>query len=340
MANSSLHGYQVGTSFSACIEALSEREIVIVYNDNTNLYITLSVAFSLVTFFGNLLILVVLQKVSSIHPPSKALFQCLSITDLGVGLIGQPLFVSYLWAVEERNWSFCRTTEGLAIIVSTVLCEQSITILTAVSVDRLLALQLGLRYRQVVTLSRVRIFLAASWVSNIAFTFTYYGSKPFYFFWCCGWIFMCLILSTCCYFKIYLVLRQRQPKMPPRPLGFSLTQGERLATRLAQMPDHSMHNFSSGEMPPLNVGRYRKTVSIALWVHAILAICYLPHTIATAVTAWRGESMYVSRNKLCGIITGMLIFFNSTLNPFLYCWKMKGIRQAVKQTIRNVLRCS
>ena len=113
-----------------------------------------------------------------------------------------------------------------------------------------------------------------------------------------------------------------------------------MRTRLAQMPDHSMHNFSSGEMPQLNIVRYRKTVSTALWVHAVLAICYLPHTIATAVAAWRGESMYISRNKLCGIITGMLLFFNSTLNPFLYCWKVKGIRQAVKQTIGNVFRCS
>ena len=340
MANSSLHRNQAGTSFSACIEALSAREIVIVYNENTNLYITMSVALSLVTFFGNLLILVVLQSVSSIHPPSKALFQCLSITDLGVGLICQPLFISYLWAIEERNWSFCRTMEGLAITASAVFCGQSITTLTALSVDRLLALQLRLRYRHVVTLSRVRIFLAAFWVTNIAFPFTFYGSKPFYFSWCFGWVFMCLTLSTCCYVKIYLVLGQRQPKILPRPLGFPLAQGEIMRTRLAQMPDHSMHNFSSGEMPQLNIVRYRKTVSTALWVHAVLAICYLPHTIATAVTAWRGESMYISRNKLCGIITGMLLFFNSTLNPFLYCWKVKGIRQAVKQTIGNVFRCS
>ena len=32
-----------------------------------------------------------------------------------------------------------------------------------------------------------------------------------------------------------------------------------------------------------------------------------------------------------------LLFFNSTLNPFLYCWKISEVRQAVKQTIREAL---
>ena len=30
---------------------------------------------------------------------------------------------------------------------------------------------------------------------------------------------------------------------------------------------------------------------------------------------------------------------NSTLNPSLYCWRIREVRQAVKQTIRNVLCC-
>ena len=67
-------------------------------------------------------------------------------------------------AVEEKNWSLCSKTEGLTFAVSTVLCGQSITTLTAISVDRLLALQLRLRYRQVVTLPRVRLSVTISWV--------------------------------------------------------------------------------------------------------------------------------------------------------------------------------
>ena len=34
-----------------------------------------------------------------------------------------------------------------------------------------------------------------------------------------------------------------------------------------------------------------------------------------------------------------LVYFNLTLNPFLYCWNINEVRQAVKQTIRQTL-CS
>ena len=37
-----------------------------------------------------------------------------------------------------------------------------------------------------------------------------------------------------------------------------------------------------------------------------------------------------------GIAT-VLVYFNSTLNPFLYCWKISEVRRAVKQTIRQAI---
>ena len=42
---------------------------------------------------GNGVILMALPKVSSVHPPTKLLFQCLAVTDLCVGVIIQPLFI-------------------------------------------------------------------------------------------------------------------------------------------------------------------------------------------------------------------------------------------------------
>ena len=43
---------------------------------------------------GNALILNVLPKVTSLHSPTKLLFGNLAVTDLCVGLISQPLFVT------------------------------------------------------------------------------------------------------------------------------------------------------------------------------------------------------------------------------------------------------
>ena len=41
---------------------------------------------------------------------------------------------------------------------------------------------------------------------------------------------------------------------------------------------------------------------------------------------------YFSHEVIIDEITSILMYFNSTLNPFLYCWKVREVRQAEKQT--------
>ena len=82
----------------------------------------------------------------------------------------------------------------------------------------------------------------------------------------------------------------------------------------------------------MNIARYKKTVSNALWVHLTLIVCYLPYTIAVAVSTIRGKS---SSNIIAWNIAAILVFFNSSLNPVLYCWKIREVRHAVKETIRQ-----
>ena len=81
--------------------------------------------------------------------------------------------------------------------------------------------------------------------------------------------------------------------------------------------------------------RYRKAVSSALWVQLALAVCYVPKFTTLAVITYR--KTYPLHVVVIDAITTILTYFNSTLNPFLYCWKIKEVRQAVKQTIRRAL---
>ena len=50
-------------------------------------YATLNVFLSIIASLGNVLIFIALHKASSIHPPTKLLFQCLAATDLFIGLV-------------------------------------------------------------------------------------------------------------------------------------------------------------------------------------------------------------------------------------------------------------
>ena len=67
----------------------------------------LNIFFSVTAFLGNTLILVALHKETSLHPPSKLLYRNLAITDLCVGIIIEPLTVTYFTSVVKERWDIC-----------------------------------------------------------------------------------------------------------------------------------------------------------------------------------------------------------------------------------------
>ena len=305
MTNSSQN--REGTVYlSACFAFSDEGSENITCVAHGNIFISVNAILSVTSLLGNILILIALHKESSLHPPSKLLFRCLSCTDILVGLISQPLFIIYLTAMAKNKQTLCLITERLAIISSAIVCGESITVLTAISIDRLLALLLRSRYRQIVTLKGVRILVISSWTTNTAFAFTFLWHKRYFFFGSCAWISMCLAVSSFCYLKIYVALRRQQAQV---------------------------QSLQSRPGVTLNIAFYKKTVSSATWIHFTLVVCYLPYTIATVVNVSHGVSPY------CGgtgsSITGVFVFLNSTLNPFLYCWKIKEVRETVKDTLRH-----
>ena len=197
MINSTFHRNEDAIESSACSASSIEES----GNTNcvANLFVSINVILSITALLGNILILVALQKESSLHPPSKLLLRSLSFTDLLVGLISQPIFVIYLTAMAKKNQNVCGITERLAHISSALLCGESITILTAISVDRLLALLLRLRYRQIVNLTRAYFLVIFSWTMNTVFAMTYLWQKRFFFIGSCVWIGICLTVSSFCY---------------------------------------------------------------------------------------------------------------------------------------------
>lgn len=73
---------------------------------NPYFFVPVNFILSVSVLFGNVLILVALQDVLTIHPPSKLLFRCLSSTDLCVGLISQPVYIVYLFTIANKKWNW------------------------------------------------------------------------------------------------------------------------------------------------------------------------------------------------------------------------------------------
>ena len=276
-------------------------------------YSTVSSTLAVIAFLGNVWVIVALQKVSSLHPPSKLLLGCLACTDLCVGIITQPLHVVLLASPEgsqAQNYVF-NVFNSLAAVFAGV----SLLTLTAISVDRLLALLMGLRYRQVVTLKRTWISVALFWLFCITVAIIFFFNFRIPIFIISIVMVFCIVTSTSCYTKIYLTLRKHQ----------------------AQVHGNLQQGQTNGREISLNIERYKKTVSSALWVQITLVICYLPYVIVATIVAMVETRTQLLHLYLEAALT--LALFNSCLNPFLYYWKMKEVRQAVKVTIRQLCLC-
>ena len=277
----------------------------------------INVFFSVAAFLGNTLILVALHKESSLHPPSKLLYRNLAVTDLCVGIIVEPLKVASWISMVNKKWKICYYVSLTNSLSALLLCTVSLFTLTALSLDRLLALLLGLRYRQVVTLRSIYITEVILWILAIIFTFVYVWI-PFVRLWIFRTVLpFCLVTSVFSYTIILVTLRHSQN----------------------QVQNHIGQRQPS-QAVALNTARYRKAVYSALWVQVALVVCYLPFFITAVVLASQRGRRMSSSDWLTWQFTGALIYLNSSLNPLLYYWKIREVRQAVKETLRQFFRSS
>ena len=272
-------------------------------------FLAVHILLSITAFAGNFLILVALHKESSLHPPSKLLYRCLATTDLLVGLVNHLLRALYWMSVFQEHWSLRGYVREAAYITVYVLFLVSLMTITAISVDRLLALLLGLRYKQIVTLKRTYIIVTTFWVFTLVASLSGFFYHRIIFMYSSLVISFCLVISFASYTKIFCTLRYHQ----------------------AQVRDQQQLSQTNA----LNMARFGKAVYSALWVQLALVVCYVPvNTVGIVITHTKKYSLL---SVVTWSVAATLLCFNSTLNPFLYCWKISEVRKLVKQTLKEAL---
>ena len=264
---------------------------------------------SMTAILGNILILIAFHRETSLHQPSKLLLRSLATTDLCAGLFSEPVAITYWMSVVNEHWNICRYALNAHFITGHILGGASLFTLTTISVDRLLALLLGLRYRQVVTLKRAWIIVFTLWVVSTAFSATWFWNSVIMLWYGFIAIFLCLVTSIFSYTKIFITLRHQQ----------------------TQLQDHAQQPNQANQ---LNLSRYKKAVSSAIWLQLTLVACYLPYCVVAALLTHKGLSpSFVNSWSYANTF----VMLNSSLNPSLYCWKLEEVRQEVKNTIRQAL---
>ena len=122
-----------------------------------------------------------------------------------------------------------------------------------------------------------------------------------------------LFLSVFSHAKIFLKLRQHQ----------------------AQVRQHVGHEQTNGGRIPMNIERYNKTVCTIAWVQLALVICYFPIFISIILEM---ATNWYRRGSVFHVCAATVVYFNSTLNPILFCLKIREVRLVVKTTVLQI-RC-
>ena len=110
----------------------------------------------------------------------------------------------------NEHWNTCRFVLPACLVTGSILCSVSLWTLTVIGVDRLLALLLRLRYRQVVTLKRTYVIVITIWIVSAVFSAMPYWSLVTSLWYRIIAIPLCLVTSIFSYTKSFYTLRQHQ----------------------------------------------------------------------------------------------------------------------------------
>ena len=269
----------------------------------------LNLLISMLAITGNFVVLISIWRTPSLHSPSNILLLGLAFSDLGSGLIAQPIYVVFIIAkIKGLLHLFC--VSGLSVYI-TGYCLVSASVLTtvAVSLDRYIALYLHLRYQEIVTVKRTAIVLAGIWTVSSLVGLTWLWDASVAFPVAVIVISLGTSLTSLAYFRIYRIVNRHRAQIQNQVVQFQAQSG-----------------------CAVNLKKITKSATSMLMVYCLLLFCYLPYLCVACVTVAAGHT--ILRQSVFEI-AATLMFLNSSLNPFVYCWRLSGIRSAVLKTLKN-----
>ena len=256
---------------------------------------------------SNLLIAVAIFNIARLRTPSNLLISCLALSDVLVGLVVQPCYITFR-LMENQHRSvpcFVRIVYANAFYVC---CGVSFMTLSAVSYERFVAVRLRARYNDVFSSQRILKYTVAIWVLNVLLTSLQWAgiAKISTGMHLILWL-LCLLVSVVANTRIILVLRRHRLQMQSHQVIAENIRRRREASRT-------------------------KTILIVVAMYILLNAPVLfakiyHEVLQLDLTTYNHYSW-----------TETLAFLNSCTNPIICLWKNRQTREGVKSTL-NRLYC-
>ena len=258
----------------------------------------------LVSIIDNMLVLAAILRTPSLRSLSIILLCSLAASDLLVGLLIQPVYIAD--EITRNSLLHQEITESLAFSA----CGVSLLTMTAMSVDRFLALEYHMRYPNLMTTNRSMYISATIWFISILLSFLSLR-KTVYCFTIAAFIFACLLICSFCYIEIYRILHRHQLQIHAQ--------------------QQAVRNINGGNNQNV-VQRSMRSAKNTFIYYIVMILCYVPLFVTMSILV---IAPHLWTNAWSMVDT--LAFMNSSINPFLYCWRLRELRTAVLKTTSKML---
>jgi len=191
----------------------------------------------------------------------------------------------------------------------------SFVTITLVSLDRLLALTIHMRYNSIVTNCGILTGLTFFWIGALII-----ASSNF-------WCVKIMNWSSVSIFALCLIICSVN-----NAIIFRILHRHRVDIQRQQQQLQVNHQNTDN----INMAQRRKRSSTMLWVYLLFLLCYAPFLGARLLRNFKGKNtkaLFVAFE-----FPYTLMYINSLLNPILYCVKLRAIRRAMFRQMTGYLR--
>lgn len=264
--------------------------------------VVLNTALMLIGITGNSLVIAAIFRTPTLRSPFTTLLCSLAASDLVVGFVAQPVYIANEMIYNSLLGYF-------SSFLSYGCCGVSLCTMTTISLDRFTALHYHMRYVTMVTTARVVYSVVIAWLV-IFFSFgIVFWNFQMYFLAVIIFIVICLLISAFCYIRIFQIAKRHQTQIQAQ-----------------QQAVQSSDN--------LNTIRLKKSSMNAFEFYVVLILCYFPMFMFLILYRnsiyntfyWNPEWHFI----------GTVVFMNSSINPFLYYWRLGELRKAIQKTARTI----
>ena len=267
-----------------------------------------------VAVVGNAIILATIWRRTFPRTTFHILLSGIALSDLCTGLIAQPCYAASI-LISPTKHSNVKDHPKLAAILHTVgeatanfFVSVTILTITAMSIERWLYMSRRsfiTSRRRYFTIILVLFLPIPNVVIRILMQHSFHYEKVFKITTISQISFGYIIISVA-YYRVFKIIRNHQQQI--------------------KASEASSQRFGQNA---INLKKYKRSVATMIYILLLFSLCFIPLTVAVPVA-------YSTRSKagmVAESVSTVLLFLSSSLSPVLYLWRMREIRNGLKQLL-------